>query len=79
MDQQALDGNGEMDWNSSARFRQDGISERQSRHIELLQRDIEQSIFDYEKSGQGSAGWQARDRAWRGTEGPLENRLEQNY
>ena len=44
MDQQALGGNDKMNWNSSARFRQDGISEPDSRPIELRQRDIEQSI-----------------------------------
>jgi len=59
MDQQALGGNDKMDWNSSARFRQDGISEHQGRHIELRQRDIEPSIFNHEKSGQGGAGRQA--------------------
>jgi hypothetical protein len=59
MDQQALDGNDNMDWNSSVRFRQDGISQHQGRHIELRQRDIEPSIFNHAKSDQGGTGRQA--------------------
>jgi hypothetical protein len=62
MDQQALGGNDKMNWNSSARFRQDGISEPDSRPIELRQRDSEQSIFDYQRSGNGTAARQAAIR-----------------
>jgi hypothetical protein len=58
-------------WNSSARFRQDGISEPESRPIELRQRDIEQSIFDCQGSSNGPAARPARDPGVAPNGGPV--------
>lgn len=77
MDQQALGGNDKMNWNSSARFRQHGISEPESRPIEQPQRDIEQSISTTRGRATARPLGKPAIRGWRRTEGLFEDRLKQ--